>query len=603
MIRILALLLLMSLSPSLHAKEKGTDALKYLPIQDAGRVKPYDTFARETLQLVWGKSHYEGKPAVDIVTTWLMAPQLWQGRKFVRVDHKGMKKALKIEGDRKYFSPDELIRNPRTDLVLRELGEMRRNNEKLTPYFQAVQRLENQLLTFHAVRMGALRVAPAPKGHPNGDAWLEINQLEGELRDKFIIVSRSFAAALSGQMTGSTNTPDADRMPASEGEESGGDSAAASEMDEDGEPKPTDKFKSAHGGGLLSTMAAAGSPGVSLKEALDDFKKVAQKSNPEVYPSEKKINTEVFYNGFHPFQWSWIIYLIGALLGLVAWQTSWKSMYVASFVAMFGGLIIHTYGMYLRVVLTGRPPVSNMYETVIWVAWGAVAFAMFFEWFRKKGYLLMAGGIVGVICMIVADNAPVMLDKSLQPLEPVLRSNMWLTVHVLTITLSYAPLFLASILGAVGLWYIIKGEGESSEKVKHMAQACYRNIQIGVVLLAAGTILGGVWADYSWGRFWGWDPKETWAFIALMGYLAVLHGRLVGWVRNFGMLAFSIITFNLVIMAWYGVNFVLGAGLHSYGFGAGGVEWVAGFCGIFFIYVVYAAFIHYFVGRKGKASA
>ncbi|MCB0379328.1 MAG: cytochrome c biogenesis protein CcsA [Bdellovibrionales bacterium] len=109
--------------------------------------------------------------------------------------------------------------------------------------------------------------------------------------------------------------------------------------------------------------------------------------------------------------------------------------------------------------------------------------------------------------------------------------------------------------------------------------------------MAAGTILGGVWADYSWGRFWGWDPKETWAFIALMGYLALLHARLVGWVKDFGILAGSVVSFSLVIMAWYGVNFVLGAGLHSYGFGAGGVEYVSAFVGLHIIYVVYAIFI------------
>src|SRR5690606_29359000 len=96
----------------------------------------------------------------------------------------------------------------------------------------------------------------------------------------------------------------------------------------------------------------------------------------------------------------------------------------------------------------------------------------------------------------------------------------------------------------------------------------------------------------SWGRFWGWDPKETWAFIAAMGYLALLHGRLTGWVKNFGMLAGAIVAFNLIIMAWYGVNFVLGAGLHSYGFGAGGLEWVSGFVGLFLVYTFYGYLVY-----------
>ena len=173
---------------------------------------------------------------------------------------------------------------------------------------------------------------------------------------------------------------------------------------------------------------------------------------------------------------------------------------------------------------------------------------------------------------------------------------MWLLIHVLTITLSYAPLFLAFALGAIGIGFILAGDHENSPRVRSMVQAVYRCMQIGLVLLIAGTILGGVWADYSWGRFWGWDPKETWAFIAIMGYLALLHGRLAGWVKNFGMLAGAIVAFTLIIMAWYGVNFVLGAGLHSYGFGAGGLEWVSGFVGIFLVYTFYGYIVHR--GRK-----
>ena len=128
--------------------------------------------------------------------------------------------------------------------------------------------------------------------------------------------------------------------------------------------------------------------------------------------------------------------------------------------------------------------------------------------------------------------------------------------------------------------------------------AIYRAIQIGVSFLGPGIILGGVWADYSWGRFWGWDPKETWALIAFLGYLAVLHARLVGWLKSFGMAAAAILSFSLVIMAWYGVNFILGAGLHSYGFGAGGVEYVSVFVGLHIVLVVFVATV-----RKGKAAA
>ena len=120
----------------------------------------------------------------------------------------------------------------------------------------------------------------------------------------------------------------------------------------------------------------------------------------------------------------------------------------------------------------------------------------------------------------------------------------------------------------------------------------YRVLQLGVLLLAAGTILGGVWANYSWGRFWGWDPKETWALITLLCYIVVLHGRLAGWWRDFGLAVGSVICFLAVVMAWYGVNFVLGTGLHSYGFGIGGESYVMTAIGLDLIYVS-AAIVRY----------
>jgi len=143
------------------------------------------------------------------------------------------------------------------------------------------------------------------------------------------------------------------------------------------------------------------------------------------------------------------------------------------------------------------------------------------------------------------------------------------------------------------LFFYLKDEARYAEQIRIGTQSIYRAIQVGVVLIAFGIILGGIWADYSWGRFWGWDPKETWALISLLGYVAVLHGRLVGWIKNFQLAAASIVTFSLVMMSWYGVNFVLGAGLHSYGFGAGGVEYVTGFVVLHWLYVAYVSTVRY----------
>jgi cytochrome c-type biogenesis protein CcsB len=531
---------LLTLSASTAFASDATDAIRYLPVQDAGRIKPLDTFARETLQLVYGS-------------------QYWDAQKIVEINHKGLKDSLKLDdGDVKYYSPNELFANPRLGLVMQELGSFRETKQKLTPYFQAVQRLESQLAIYQGIKQGTvIRVAP-PKTDStqaqNGESerWTAVNELQGDLQGKFSVMMRAFIQAL----------------PSDQGE-------AAPKVD-------------------------ASVP--TLAQAVDDFKSAARMQNPSLYPTDQIIAIEVHYKSFRPFLWAWIFYLTAAVIMAFAWQSNRKIFYQLGWLAAGIGFLLHSYGFVLRCYLTGRPPVSNMYETVIWVSWGAMAFSLIFEAIHRRKFTLIAGTVVGVLCLVVADLAPLILDTSIQPLEPVLRSNMWLTIHVLTITLSYSAFFLAWGLGNIGLAFILRGEKPTDDRPRTFAFSIYRALQVGVVLLASGTILGGIWADYSWGRFWGWDPKETWAFIALLGYLALLHARLVGLVQNFGTMVGAVIAFNLIIMSWYGVNFVLGAGLHSYGFGAGGVQYVGGFVVANLIYVGYVAYIRFNINRPATPS-
>ena len=246
----------------------------------------------------------------------------------------------------------------------------------------------------------------------------------------------------------------------------------------------------------------------------------------------------------------------------------------AGFALVVAGFLL-PYGMLLRVLISGRPPVTNMYESIVFVAWGGVLFALIFEAIYRCASSARAPRPSRSLCLILADNVPI-FDGSIAPLVPVLRDNMWLTIHVLTIMLGYAAFTLAMGIGHLnlGLYFFAPDE---VVLLKTLSLFLYRALQVGTLFLAVGTLLGGVWASYSWGRFWGWDPKETWALIATLGYLAMLHGRLTGWIKDFGMAVGSLLGYLLVLMAWYGVNFVLGTGLHSYGFGSGGYWYVGGF--------------------------
>jgi ABC-type transport system involved in cytochrome c biogenesis permease subunit len=252
------------------------------------------------------------------------------------------------------------------------------------------------------------------------------------------------------------------------------------------------------------------------------------------------------------------------------------------------GLAYNSYGLLLRTLIAGRAPVTNMYETVVFVAWGAVLFAVLFDAAHRSRHSMACASGLGVAALVLADNVPI-LNGSIEPLVPVLRDNLWLTLHVLTIMLGYAAFLLALGIGHLSLGMHVLAPGRV-EAQKTVSRFLYRSLQVGTFFLAVGTLLGGVWASYSWGRFWGWDPKETWALIALLGYLALLHGRFAGWVKDFGLAVGSILGFLLVLMAWYGVNFILGTGLHSYGFGTGGYAWVVGFVAFELGVVAMAAF-------------
>ena len=286
--------------------------------------------------------------------------------------------------------------------------------------------------------------------------------------------------------------------------------------------------------------------------------------NPRFQADPGKIAAEVFYQQLHPFRWAWILYLGAGIVLLVS--AGRTPGYLLAWGFALAGFGMQVAGFVLRIIISGRAPVTNMYESVVWVAFGTILFALVFEAIHRSRYFLMGAVPVAVVSLILADTQPVILDPSIRPLVPVLADNFWLTTHVLTITLSYAAFALALGVAHIALGKVIWG----TRPTKALYNYLYRALQVGVLLLAIGTILGGVWANYSWGRFWDWDPKETWALIALLGYLFLLHGRIAGKWGDFGMAVGAVLAFQSIIMAWYGVNFVLGVGLHSYGFGTGG---------------------------------
>jgi ABC-type transport system involved in cytochrome c biogenesis permease subunit len=541
--RTLPILSLLALSSALVAPaplQAGDELLplRQIAVQDGGRAKPLDSFARELAKRVQGAKPFgfervSGLEPIEWLLASLAAPDRWRGEPIVKVTHAGLRQAAGLPADRDRFSFQELAAHPGFEKAVAQVRAKLDRNEDLDPVDREVLDLYETLQTYQGVMSGeTLHVVPHPDD-PKA-AWYSLADLASPQAAAIPQVQR--VRALTSALV----------LAYREGDRAG-----------------------------VSTAAAA------LGSRLAEI-------SPSVYPSAKDLRMEVHYNSLKPFRTAWVFYLLGFLMLLASFPLASRTLSWGGMTLVVLAFLSHAYGMVLRVLISGRPPVTNMYESVVWVAFGGVLFALIFEAVYKVRFFATCASALAVVCLILADNVPI-LDGSISPLVPVLRDNMWLTIHVLTITLGYAAFTLAMGIGHLNLGLYFFRPGQAG-LFKTLSLFLYRALQVGTLFLAVGTLLGGVWASYSWGRFWGWDPKETWALIALLGYLAILHGRFAGWIKDFGMAVGSLVGYLLVLMAWYGVNFVLGTGLHSYGFGSGGYWYVGGFVA-FEVLVIAAAML------------
>lgn len=542
---LLGLLLLLLTTAGLaqgETKLSSQEVLTTLPIQSGGRLKPLDTLARESVRLVTGKVTFQKQDPVMTLLGWWADPERTKNAEIIEFRNLELKKELGLE-DKRWYTFNELSENKRLNEWREEIHQHLQNEEELHGDEDKVQALLVKMNAVHRAMQGDVFQAVP---HPGG-----IEQDWG-----------SFADLTHGNTV---------------------------EMVQPAKLAVEELRQALLTGDDQKISQAA----LAAREQLSQIGAV---------PENSVMAREVRYNTSHPFRKAWLLYLAGlAVLTFVKPSEKRSNGYWAGFSLITAGFLMHIYGFALRCLIAGRPPVTNMYESVIWVAFGTVLFAMIFEIKSGKRYYLMSAAAGAIVCLVLADTLPTVLDPSIQPLTPVLRSNFWLTIHVLSITLGYAAFLLALGLGHIVLWKCAV-RPEQKEIISNVHDAVYRALQVGVLLLAAGTILGGVWANYSWGRFWGWDPKEVWALIALLGYLAILHGRHSGWLRQFGIAAWSVIAFQGVIMAWYGVNYVLGAGLHSYGFGTGGSKYVGIFVLAEILFVLWATWRHRLNQRPTEAK-
>ncbi|GGG51336.1 cytochrome c biogenesis protein [Bizionia arctica] len=310
------------------------------------------------------------------------------------------------------------------------------------------------------------------------------------------------------------------------------------------------------------------------EELLESFKKTQHKFGSSVMLSDKKVQTELTYNKYDIFKRLYSWYMITAALMFVfiivqIFKERSKVLNVAikGFkVLIIAFFILHTLGLIARWYISGHAPWSDAYESMIYVAWATMLFGIIFG--RKSDLTMAATAFVTAMILMVAHWS--WMDPAIANLQPVLDSY-WLMVHVSIIVASYGPFALGMILGVVSLLLMIFTTKENKKKmllnIQELTIINEMALTVGLVMLTIGNFLGGMWANESWGRYWGWDPKETWALISIMIYAFVLHMRLVPGLRgSFTFNLGSIIAFSSIMMTYFGVNFYL-AGLHSYASG------------------------------------
>jgi ABC-type transport system involved in cytochrome c biogenesis permease subunit len=299
-----------------------------------------------------------------------------------------------------------------------------------------------------------------------------------------------------------------------------------------------------------------------FNQAVADFRK-QQGQLPE--GTETKIHLEVFFNHFAPFYQCAVLYIFVFLLasgGLLAYP---QVLNRAAFWLCGLTLALHSAALLGRMYLQGRPPVTNLYSSAIFIGWGGVVLGMVLEWIYRNGIgnllAAMLGGATALIAHHLAENS----RDTLEMMQAVLDTQFWLATHVTCVTLGYAATFFAGFLGLVFILLGVFTRRLDRETFVSLGQMIYGVLCFATLLSFVGTVLGGIWADFSWGRFWGWDPKENGALMIVLMNALILHARWGGMVKQRGMAVLALVGNMVTGWSWFGTN-QLSVGLHAYGF-------------------------------------
>ncbi|HQU41438.1 MAG TPA: cytochrome c biogenesis protein CcsA, partial [Pirellulales bacterium] len=546
------------LLPSPKAADKmRIDDFGRLPVVYEGRIKPFDTLARNSLQVLSNRDYLvdlddKRQPAVkwllDVMTD---APDIKKYR-FVKIDSPDVQQTFDLPKDREHFrySIEELL--PKYDEFQKqvelayEVDAHARNG-----FQQKIVDLDRRLRLFSVLRAAFEPPPLSPKSSPQ--EFLQAMQRQKEMMDKVPLPLAIPPSRDEGQwqpypLAWSVALANVHMM---------GDEADQAVVD------------------FSSILSAYGKGDVGeFNHAVAKYGSLLKTTRPPDYDATK-IEYEQLFNRLNLFSNCAALYVLAFVLSAAAWLGWRVPLNRAAFWLVVLTLVLHTRALEGRIYISGRPPVTNLYSAAVFIGWGAVILGLVLECFFKLGIGNVEAAVAGFTSLLIAG----LLGKdgdTFTVLQAVLDTQFWLATHVVCITLGYATTFVAGLLGVM---YVLGGvftRALSADTRRELSRMIYGVLCFAIFFSFVGTVLGGLWADDSWGRFWGWDPKENGALIIVLWNALVLHARWDGMVKDRGLAVLAIAGNIAVGWSMFGVN-ELGAGLHSYGFTDGVAQALAAF--------------------------
>jgi ABC-type transport system involved in cytochrome c biogenesis permease subunit len=619
-----------------------------LPVQDGGRIKPLSTFAGFTMLSLHGarSMEIEGEPTklssfarfvrglrgknertVKIKpTAWMMdtlfRPQLAIKLPTFRIDNSAVLEAIgvKTRGKRDRYSYED-IESGREKLVELAKSYEAIEKEKRDPVQTQTIDLAYQMRNYESLlgyfgfaRFGVTLKGTGKDGAPDQRADISAVMMTAPQIRQQLSQSQAHGQpmephlqALLEQVLDASNFSKFGLfiLPPADAKDRIWQSAGNAIMSAMSDTKADPQQAIADVKLLETTARAMGADEATFRQQLVTLRDSLAK-RADTRGEYRHVPLEAAYYQKNWFLYAMVFFIMGTVLALAMWTVgngkSGKVVYWLTLASTTAGLIYCIIPIVKRSVIMQRPPVGNLYDTIIFIAATAVLISLLIEWMTRRRFALGVAPILGTLLIILARRYEVGDAKdNMDPLVAVLDSNYWLTIHVLTITLGYSAGLLSAFLSFGYLLMRGLGLDDGDRDIRRsFTRAVYGMICLTLFLSLVGTVLGGIWANDSWGRFWGWDPKENGALMIVLWTLAILHARLGGYIRDWGLHFASVFTGVVVTFSWWHVNF-LGVGLHNYGFTAGkNTIWV-------FYSVILAILIFGFVARaieqQGKKSA